>query len=53
MSMGRRKQERQPEFWVIAQNLPRSPGHPFYEQLNQVLNAAGFDRFCEEICRQF
>jgi len=53
MSMGRRKQERQSEFWVIAQSLPRSPGHPFYEQLNQVLNAAGFDGFCEEICRQF
>lgn len=53
MSMGRRKQERQSEFWVLAQSLPRSPGHPFYEQLNQVLSAAGFDRFCEEICRQF
>ena len=53
MSMGRRKQERQSEFWVIAQSLPRSPGHPFYEQLNQILDAAGFDRFCEEICRKF
>ena len=53
MSMGRRKQERQSEFWVLAQSLPRSPGHPFYEQLNQVLNAAGFDGFCEEICRPF
>jgi transposase len=53
MSMGRRKQQRQSEFWVISQNLPRSPGHPFYEQLNQMLNAAGFDPFCEEICRKF
>ena len=53
MSMGQRKQERQSEFWVATQNLPRSPGHPFYEHLNQILNAAGFDGFCEEICREF
>jgi transposase len=51
--MGRRKQQRQLEFWVTAQSLPRSPGHPFYEQLNQILDAACFDRFCEEICRKF
>ena len=53
MAMGRRKQRRQSEFWVATQNLPRSPGHPFYEQLNQILDAAGFDRFCEETCRPF
>ena len=53
MAMGRRKRERQAEFWVATQSLPRSPGHPFYEQLNQVLDAAGFDRFCERVCRKF
>ena len=53
MAMGRRKQEQQAGFWVATQDLPRSPGHPFYEQLNQVLEAAGFDGFCEEICRRF
>ncbi len=53
MSMGRRENEPQAEFWVATHDLPRSPGHPFYQQLNQVLDAAGFDRFCEEACRKF
>lgn len=53
MAIGRRKVERQPDFWVPTADLPRSPGHPFYEQLNQVLAAAGFDRFCEERCQEF
>ena len=33
--------------WVAAQKLRRSPGHPFYERLNQVLKKAGFDAFVE------
>jgi transposase len=53
MALGRRNVERQADFWVPTADLPRSPGHPFYEQLNQVLAAAGFDRFCEESCRKF
>ncbi len=53
MAMGHRKEERQPDFWVATRDLPASPGHPFYEQLNQVLDAAGFDAFCEEVCRKF
>jgi len=53
MAMGRRKRERQADFWVTTRSLPRSPGHPFYEQLNRVLDAAGFDRFCEDICQKF
>lgn len=53
MAMGQRKGKRQSEFWVATQDLPASPGHPFYEQLNQVLAAAGFDRFCEQRCQAF
>jgi transposase len=53
MALGRREVERQADFWVPTADLPRSPGHPFYEQLNQVLAAAGFDRFCEDRCREF
>ena len=53
MSMGRRENEPQSEFWVATHELPRSPGHPFYEQLNRILDAAGFDRFCEAACRKF
>jgi transposase len=37
--------------WVPTTELPRSPGHPFYERVNQVLAEAGFDRFVEDLCR--
>jgi transposase len=53
MALGRRKVERQTDFWVPTADLPQSPGHPFYEQLNQVLAGADFDRFCEDSCRKF
>jgi hypothetical protein len=53
MAMGRRESERQAYFWVPTADLPQSPGHPFCEQLNRALAAAGFDRFCEEHCRKF
>jgi transposase len=53
MAMGRRKRERQSEFWVPTSDLARSPGHPFYEKLNQILGAAGFDRYCETLCSKF
>ena len=39
--------------WVATQKLPRSPGHPFYEWLNQVLEKAGFDAFVEALCARF
>lgn len=39
--------------WVASSDLPRSAGHPFYEQLNRVLDAAGFDRFVEAQCAKF
>ena len=39
--------------WVATQKLPRSPGHPFYERLNQVLEKAGFDAFVEALCARF
>ena len=39
--------------WVATQKLPRCPGHPFYERLNQVLEKAGFDAFVEGLCARF
>src|SRR5438477_12385133 len=30
--------------------MPRSPGHAFYDKLQAVLIAAGFDRFIETQC---
>ena len=50
--MGKRK-KRQDGLWVAAVELPRSPGHPFYQRLNQVLDAQAFDPFVEKLCRPF
>jgi transposase len=53
MAMGTRKQrERQEGLWYRAE-LPTAPGHPFYRRLNEVLDKAGFDRFCETNCAEF
>ena len=53
MAMGtRKKRERQEPFWYGSE-LPVAPGHPFYSRLNEVLDQAGFDRFCEEHCAGF
>ena len=53
MAMGRRKREEQGALWIAAADLPRSGGHPFYQQVNKILDAEGFDRFVEERCRAF
>ena len=51
--MGTRKhRERQEPLWY-RNELPEAPGHPFYKRLNEVLEASGFDRFCEQRCRPF
>src|SRR5713226_7142702 len=39
MAMGKRK-KRQESLWVAAAELPTSPGHPFYQKLNAILDAA-------------
>src|ERR1035437_10420315 len=49
MAMGRCEAE-QRSLWVASQELARSPGHPFYDKLNEVLEAGGFDRFVETVC---
>ena len=54
MSMGKKPSAgRQRQMWVATEKLPRSPGHPFYERLNQVLVKAGFDAFVEKLCARF
>jgi len=54
MAMGRRKDRgRTPEMWIAAHTLPKSPGHPFYQQLNRALDAHGFDEFVEAQCVPF
>ncbi len=48
----RKKRERQESLWYGGE-LPTAPGHPFYNRLNEVLDKAGFDRFCEDSCAAF
>ena len=43
----------QQSMWVSAADLPRGGGHPFYERLNRILEAAGFDAFVEGLCAWF
>jgi transposase len=50
MALGRRGGVEE-GLWVPTTELPRSPGHPFYERVNQVLKEAGFDRFVEDLCQ--
>jgi transposase len=52
MVMGKRKR-RQQEMWLATNDLPKSPGHPFYQRLNAALEEAGFDRFAEKSCERF
>ncbi|GIW79463.1 MAG: DDE transposase [Gemmatales bacterium] len=52
MALGKRKREQQ-EMWVATTDLPKSPGHPFYRKLNQLLAEAGFDDWVERLCAPF
>ena len=52
MSMGRR-QKHQPPLWIAHDELARSPGHRFYEKLNELLREAAFDRHAEALCTPY
>ena len=50
MAMGRQG-GRQGQMMVLWDELPRSPGHVFYDRLQAVLREAGFDAFAEALCQ--
>src|ERR1043166_2749312 len=52
MAMGR-DGEVQPDLVVMWADIPRSPGHVFYDRLQKLLVEAGFDRFVEETCQPY
>src|SRR4051812_16728844 len=52
MALGRQG-ERQTDLIVGWAELPRSPGHAFYDRLQAVLVAAGFDGFAEQRCAPY
>jgi transposase len=49
MALGRQR-DRQSEMLVSWSEMPRSPGHAFYDRLQAELVAAGFDGFVEGLC---
>src|SRR4051794_2419924 len=54
MSMGTRKsRQRQEQLWVMHTELATAPGHPFYQQLNALLDREKFDEFAEFECGRF
>jgi len=53
MAMGTRKmRQRQEDLWYGGE-LASAPGHPFYKRLNEVLDNAKFDGFCQKSCAGF
>ena len=54
MAMGSRgKRQRQHELWVAASDLPATAAHPFYRQVNALLDEHYFDAFVEGLCQPF
>jgi transposase len=49
----KREGEVQGDLVVTWAEMPRSPGHVFYDRLQNVLSEAGFDAFVEETCKPF
>ena len=51
MAMGKRRQ-RQEALFIMADGLPQSAGHPFYQRLNALLAEANFDHWIEGRCQR-
>jgi hypothetical protein len=52
MALGRQG-DRQGDLVVTWKEMPRSPGHVFYDRLQGVLIDAGFDAFAETTCKPY
>jgi transposase len=54
MGMGtRRRRQRQERLWISHTELAKSPAHPFYERVNELLEMERFDEFAEKECAKF
>jgi transposase len=53
MARGRQPEQRQADFWIATERLAAAPAHPFYQKLNALLGAGGFDPFCQATCQKF
>jgi transposase len=52
MAMGR-SEGVQEDLMATWAEIPRSPGHAFYDRLQELLQEAGFDAFVEEVCKPY
>lgn len=43
----------QGDLWIAWNQVPQSPGHPFYVKLNTILRAEQFDRQLEALCAPY
>jgi transposase len=53
MALGKRRESRQQDLWIAADELARTPRHVFYERLNRLLAKAKFDGWVEQLCRPY
>ena len=52
MAMGR-SDAVQNDLMATWAEMPRSPGHAFYDRLQELLSEAGFDAFVEQVCKPY
>ena len=54
MAMGKRgKRQRQEDLWIATGTLVETPGHAFYDRLNEVLRQHRFDQRVEHLCGRY
>jgi transposase len=53
MAMGKSRNQSQENLWVDTSSLRNTPGHPFYQKLNNILTKHGFDKFASERCAKY
>lgn len=52
MALGKQG-DRNGKMFLSWDEIPKSPGHAFYDRLQSLLTKAGFDRFAEGLCAPF
>jgi transposase len=52
MAMGRSSAV-QGDLMATWADMPRTPGHAFYNRLQELLREAGFDAFVEQMCKPY
>jgi transposase len=53
MALGNRSRSAQDGLFVNYDELPKSPGHVFYQRLNKLLATIDFDSWIEQRCREY